>query len=29
MLTVLFVVLAALGIMMKRPVPLGAGASGH
>ena len=29
MLTVLFVVLAALGIMMKRPVPLGAGTGGH
>jgi DHA2 family multidrug resistance protein len=29
MLTVLFVALAALGVMMKRPVPMGAGAGGH
>jgi DHA2 family multidrug resistance protein len=29
MLTVLFVTLAALGVMMKRPAPVGAGASGH
>jgi DHA2 family multidrug resistance protein len=29
MLTVLFVGLAAFGIIMKRPAPLGAGAGGH
>jgi DHA2 family multidrug resistance protein len=29
MLTVLFVVLAAMGVMMKRPQPVGAGAGGH
>jgi hypothetical protein len=28
-LTVLFVALAALGVIMKKPVPLGAGAAGH
>jgi DHA2 family multidrug resistance protein len=29
MLTVLFVTLAALGVMMKRPKPVAAGAGGH
>ncbi len=29
MLTALFVALAALGVMMKKPTPLGAGAGGH
>jgi DHA2 family multidrug resistance protein len=29
MLTVLFVVLAAAGVVMKRPVPVAAGAGGH
>jgi DHA2 family multidrug resistance protein len=29
MLTVLFVALAAMGVMMKKPVPMGAGAGGH
>jgi DHA2 family multidrug resistance protein len=28
-LTVLFVALAALGVMMKRPKPVAAGAGGH
>jgi hypothetical protein len=29
MLTVLFLLLAALGVMMKKPVPAAAGAGGH
>ncbi len=29
MLTVLFLVLAAFGMIMKKPVPAGAGAGGH
>jgi DHA2 family multidrug resistance protein len=29
MLTILFVVLAAAGVVMKRPVPVAAGAGGH